>query len=127
MQTQALESIYRTMLRIRRFDEGVTDLFKRSERRGRARLFSSIARFRRLNAPANRSGARGQRTGEIEPGRFDSNDKVELSAQLHKLTQEADKQARRGELLELKAPQAGIVKELATDSAGAVLQPARCS
>jgi HlyD family secretion protein len=51
------------------------------------------------------------------------NERVEASAQLHKLTQEQDKQARRGELLELKAPQAGIVKELATHTAGAVLQP----
>jgi HlyD family secretion protein len=50
-------------------------------------------------------------------------ERVEVSAALHKLTQEADKQDRRSALLELKAPQAGIVKELATHTTGAVLQP----
>jgi HlyD family secretion protein len=50
-------------------------------------------------------------------------ERVEVGAALHKLTQEADKQDRRSALLELKAPQAGIVKELATHTTGAVLQP----
>jgi HlyD family secretion protein len=50
-------------------------------------------------------------------------ERVEVGAALHKLTQEADKQDRRSALLELKAPQAGIVKDLATHTTGAVLQP----
>jgi len=47
----------------------------------------------------------------------------ELSNALERLTQEIAKQAHRGELLELKAPQAAIVKDLATHSAGTVVQP----
>jgi 2-oxoisovalerate dehydrogenase E1 component len=39
MQTQDLESIYRTMLRIRRFDEGVTDLFKEGLVKGTAHSY----------------------------------------------------------------------------------------
>lgn len=40
-----------------------------------------------------------------------------------KLAQEVTKQAHRKELMELKAPQAGIVKDLATHTAGTVVQP----
>lgn len=40
-----------------------------------------------------------------------------------KLAQEVAKQAHRQALLELKAPQAGIVKDLATHTAGTVVQP----
>jgi len=51
------------------------------------------------------------------------NEKVDASAELDKLAQEIDKQTRRHELLELRATQAGTVKELATHTTGAVLQP----
>lgn len=47
----------------------------------------------------------------------------ELSNALERLTQEIAKQAHRSELLELKAPQASTVKDLATHSAGTVVQP----
>lgn len=42
---------------------------------------------------------------------------------LDKLTQEIAKQTHRKELLELKAPQAAIVKDLATHTVGTVVQP----
>ena len=47
----------------------------------------------------------------------------EVEAQLEKLSQELGKQAHRQELLELKAPQAGLVKDLATHTVGTVVQP----
>lgn len=47
----------------------------------------------------------------------------ELSNALERLTQEIAKQTHRSELLELRAPQAAIVKDLATHSAGTVVQP----
>lgn len=47
----------------------------------------------------------------------------EVEAQLEKLSQELGKQAHRQELLELRAPQTGIVKDLATHTAGTVVQP----
>ncbi len=50
-------------------------------------------------------------------------ERVETLARYQSLTQEWEKQTHRNELLELKAPQDGIVKELATHTVGAVLQP----
>lgn len=50
-------------------------------------------------------------------------EKNELTGQLDKLTQEVTKQAHRQSLLELKAPQDGIVKDLATHTSGTVVQP----
>ena len=47
----------------------------------------------------------------------------ELSNAVERLTQELAKQSHRAQLLELKAPQASIVKDLATHSAGTVVQP----
>ncbi|MEP7057624.1 MAG: biotin/lipoyl-binding protein, partial [Caldimonas sp.] len=47
----------------------------------------------------------------------------EVEGQLEKLTQERTKQAHRQELLELKASQAGIVKDIATHTIGTVVQP----
>ena len=47
----------------------------------------------------------------------------EIQGQFDKLTQEVSKQAHRQALLELKAPQDGIVKDLATHTAGTVVQP----
>ena len=50
-------------------------------------------------------------------------ERVEAAAQLEKLTQELAKISHRNELLELRAPQAGIVKDLATHTAGTVAAP----
>jgi HlyD family secretion protein len=50
-------------------------------------------------------------------------ERVETAAQLEKATQELAKQAHRRRLLELRAPQAGIVKDLATHTAGTVAAP----
>ena len=50
-------------------------------------------------------------------------ERVETAAQLEKARQELAKQSRRRELLELRAPQAGIVKDLATHTAGTVVAP----
>ena len=47
----------------------------------------------------------------------------EIQGQFDKLTQEVTKQAHKQELLELKAPQDGVVKDLATHTAGTVVQP----
>ena len=51
------------------------------------------------------------------------NERVEAQAQRHRLLQESDKQQHRGELLELKAPQDGTVKDLATHTVGTVVAP----
>lgn len=51
------------------------------------------------------------------------NERVETQAQLARLQQEAAKQDYREAMLELKAPQAGIVKDLATTTVGAVVAP----
>jgi hemolysin D len=50
-------------------------------------------------------------------------ERVEVAAQLQKFTQELAKLSHRRELLELRAPQAGIVKDLATHTAGTVAAP----
>lgn len=50
-------------------------------------------------------------------------EKNDLTGQLDKLTQEVTKQAHRQALMELKAPQDGTVKDLATHTAGTVVQP----
>ncbi|HKU69979.1 MAG TPA: HlyD family type I secretion periplasmic adaptor subunit [Burkholderiales bacterium] len=51
------------------------------------------------------------------------NERVEAGAVLQKLQQDWDKQQYRHSLLELKAPQAGVVKDLATHSPGTVVAP----
>ncbi len=51
------------------------------------------------------------------------NERVEATAQYEKTEQDWQKQAIRQEALELKAPQDGIVKDLATHTEGAVLSP----
>lgn len=51
------------------------------------------------------------------------NERVEAEAQLHKLRQDWDKQQHRYSLLELTAPQSGIVKDLATHTPGTVVAP----
>jgi membrane fusion protein, hemolysin D len=50
-------------------------------------------------------------------------ERVETAARLERLTQELAKLSHRQELLELRAPQAGIVKDLATHTAGTVAAP----
>ena len=50
-------------------------------------------------------------------------ERVETEAQHQRQLQEWEKQLHRNELLELKAPQEGIIKDLATHTEGAVLQP----
>lgn len=47
----------------------------------------------------------------------------DIQGQFDKLAQEVTKQAHKQELLELKASQDGIVKDLATHTSGAVVQP----
>ena len=51
------------------------------------------------------------------------NERVEAEAQYHKLQQDWEKQSHRHALLELKAPQDGIVKDLATHTLGSVVAP----
>ncbi|HWI38418.1 MAG TPA: HlyD family type I secretion periplasmic adaptor subunit [Burkholderiales bacterium] len=50
-------------------------------------------------------------------------ERVEVGAQLERATQELAKLSYRSNLLELRAPQAGIVKDLATHTAGTVAAP----
>ncbi len=51
------------------------------------------------------------------------NERIDAEAQYHKLRQDWEKQAHRNALLELKAPQQGIVKDLATHTLGSVVSP----
>jgi len=50
-------------------------------------------------------------------------ERVEAMGQLEKIRQELAKQQHRHDLLELKAPQDGVVKDLATHTAGTVVTP----
>jgi HlyD family secretion protein len=50
-------------------------------------------------------------------------ERVETSADIYRLEEAWSKQSRRHALLELRAPGAGIVKDLATHTVGAVVQP----
>ncbi|MBI5658339.1 MAG: HlyD family type I secretion periplasmic adaptor subunit [Nitrosomonadales bacterium] len=51
------------------------------------------------------------------------NERVEAEGEYRKLKQEWEKQAHRHDLLELKAPQDGIIKDLSTHTPGTVVQP----
>ena len=51
------------------------------------------------------------------------NERIEADAQRHRLRQELDKHQHRSGLLELRAPQAGVVKDLATYTSGTVVAP----
>jgi hemolysin D len=51
------------------------------------------------------------------------NERVEATSQQQKFEQEWEKQTHRNDLLELKAPQTGVIKDLATHTEGAVLSP----
>ena len=50
-------------------------------------------------------------------------ERIEAAAQVERLRQELAKQAHRSDLLELRAPQAGTVKDLATHTVGTVAAP----
>lgn len=50
-------------------------------------------------------------------------ERIETVAELNQLEEAWQRQSRKHELLELKSPRAGIVKELATHTIGAVVQP----
>ncbi|TCS72645.1 HlyD family secretion protein [Sulfuritortus calidifontis] len=50
-------------------------------------------------------------------------ERTEVANALDKLTQEVAKQTHRQALMELKAPQAAVVKDLATHTSGTVVQP----
>jgi HlyD family secretion protein len=50
-------------------------------------------------------------------------ERIEVAAQLERASQERAKQEHRHQLLELRAPQAGTVKDLATHTAGTVTMP----
>lgn len=50
-------------------------------------------------------------------------ERVEIATQHHRAQQELDKQQHRSGLLELRAPQAGVVKDLATHTPGTVVAP----
>jgi hemolysin D len=50
-------------------------------------------------------------------------ERSEAQAQIDKLSKEQEKQQHRRELLELKAPQDGVIKDLATHTSGTVVQP----
>lgn len=51
------------------------------------------------------------------------NERVEAQAQQYRLQQDLDKILQRNELLELRAPQDGVVKDLATHTVGSVVGP----
>jgi HlyD family secretion protein len=51
------------------------------------------------------------------------NERIEADAHRHRLQQELDKQQHRSSLLELRAPQTGVVKDLATYTSGTVVAP----
>lgn len=51
------------------------------------------------------------------------NERLEALAQRHRLQQELEKQQHRSALLELKAPQGGVVKDIATRTPGTVVAP----
>lgn len=52
-----------------------------------------------------------------------SQERALLTTDVQQLTQDAKRQAHRGAMLELRAPQDGIVKDLATHTPGSVVQP----
>jgi len=51
------------------------------------------------------------------------NDRIDIAAQVHRLEEELGKYEHRREALELRAPQAGVVKDLATHTVGTVAAP----
>lgn len=60
---------------------------------------------------------------EAEHSRALHAERAEAQSQLDRLSMELQKQLHRRELLELRAPQDGVIKELATHTSGTVVQP----
>lgn len=52
-----------------------------------------------------------------------SNDRIEVLAQIDRLREDLGKQVHRGAQLELRAPSAGVIKDLATRTPGTVVAP----
>ena len=79
----------------------------------------AVASLKALNAQSDKrlSLIRSNYRRELQ------NERGETEALHHKLEQDRDKQEHRHALLELKAPQAGIVKDLATHTPGTVVAP----
>jgi len=75
-----------------------------------------------LRASVEQSGKRIAQIGSNYRQQL-QNERVEAESQLAKLEQEWDKHQHRHGFLELKAPQAGTVKDLATHTPGTVVQP----
>lgn len=69
-----------------------------------------------------RERARGAREGSAYHSELNQQ-RVEITTALTRLDQQSGKLSYQKGLLELKAPQAGVVKELATTTVGAVVQP----
>jgi HlyD family secretion protein len=70
-------------------------------------------------------GSSGKKIAQIRSG-YESqlqNERLDLAAQIHKLEQEQAKVLHKSSLLQLRAPQSGIVKDLATHTVGSVVQP----
>ncbi len=79
----------------------------------------NVASFRALIAQSDRRVA--QITSNYRQQL--QNERVEAEAAYHRLQQDWVKQQHRHSLLELKAPQAGLVKDLATHTPGTVVAP----
>jgi hemolysin D len=77
----------------------------------------NIASLKATMAQAN------QRMAQIQSGYRQNlqNERVDTEASLHRLEQDRDKLTHRQELLELKAPHDGVVKDLATRTIGSVV------
>ncbi len=77
----------------------------------------NLASLRATMAQAN------QKIAQIQSSYRQSlqNERVDTEASLHRLAQDGDKLAHRQELLELKAPHEGLVKDLATRTLGSVV------
>ena len=100
------------------------DLLARRRKRIEAEqdLNAQIATLQSLEAAVAQSD---RRLAQIESRYRErlSNERVETQAQLDRVIEDLAKQEHRNALLELRAPQAGIVKDLATHTVGAVISP----
>jgi HlyD family secretion protein len=85
-------------------------------------LIRLLQRAQRLAPPCHRQSVHAAQI-HSNTRRELANEWVEALSQYEKLKQELTKQTQKQSLLELKAPQAGTIKDLATHTVGAVLQP----
>lgn len=88
----------------------------------RGELKSQIAAVQALAAALSAQDKRVAQLASQERSQLQS-ERTQALAELAKLEQDAAKQEFRQTMLELRAPQAGIVKDLATTTRGAVVQP----